>query len=71
MDIDDALKAGHCIEPDNGMQAWAEVAGIIDARASTRRVMADFPALRSFLLVQRLLFMHAVVSAIMSFCFPL
>ena len=43
VEIEDTLKAGHCVEPERGMQLCAEVKGIDDAtivRAST--ILLDF-----------------------------
>lgn len=47
VEIDDGLKAGHCVEPDKEMQDCAEAIGIVDA--SMEKAITVLCSFRDFL----------------------
>ena len=47
--MDDALKAGHCVEPERETQLWANAADSADARNTSDRINCIIGAVTVFL----------------------
>lgn len=61
--MDDVLKAGHCVEPESGMQDCAQIAGTADTIAT--KVRAVLPVVCCFLLARHTFFSIADFAGIL------